>query len=62
MCLTDGEIYIGAVFNAPKFFDLENYYVVRITAQYYDRTKPMYFFLHLEQLKQCKLYPNLIEN
>lgn len=41
MCLTDGEIYIGATFNAPKFFDLENYNVVKVTAQYFDRTKPM---------------------
>lgn len=41
MCLTDGEIYIGASYNAPKFFDIENFNIVRITGQYFDRMRPM---------------------
>lgn len=41
MCLTDGEIYIGAMYTPPKFFDLENFNIVRITGQYFDRMKPM---------------------
>jgi hypothetical protein len=41
MCLTDGQIYIGASFTPSKFLDFENFNVVKITAQYYDRMKPM---------------------
>jgi hypothetical protein len=48
MCLTDGEVYIGAKYNAPKFFDLENYNIVRVTAQFFDKTQPMYNFIYLE--------------
>ena len=47
MCLTDGEIYIGATYNPPKFFDLDNFNIVKITGQYFDRMKPMYALFNL---------------
>lgn len=47
MCLTDGQIYIGASFIPPKFLDLENFNIVKVTAQYYDRMKPMYILFFI---------------
>ena len=51
MCLTDGQIYIGASFIPPKFLDLENFNIVKITAQYYDRMKPMYILFKVRTIK-----------
>ena len=56
MCLTDGEIYIGATYNPPKFFDLDNFNIVKITGQYFDRMKPMYALFNIEISKTSKSY------
>ena len=41
-CITDGNIYIGARYHYTLETELENYYLIQITATFTDRLHPMY--------------------
>lgn len=56
MCLTDGNVYIGAFYDGPDANELKNYALVRITAKFEDRFHPMYLSLiqHNPQSRHCR--------
>ena len=33
-CLTDGEVYIGARYRSEEDIDLDNYYLIQVTARF----------------------------
>lgn len=41
MCLTDGKIYIGAKYTSPDFPEVQDYWLVQITAKFVSQTQPM---------------------
>jgi hypothetical protein len=45
-CVTDGEVYIGARYECTEDIELDNYYLVQVTAKFEDRMHPMYSALH----------------
>jgi hypothetical protein len=45
-CVTDGEVYIGARYECSEDIELDNYYLVQVTAKFEDRMHPMYSALH----------------
>jgi hypothetical protein len=47
-CVTDGEVYIGARYDCPEDIELDNYYLVQLTAHFQDRAHPMYGSLYPE--------------
>ena len=54
-CLTDGEIYVGARYECSEEVDLDNYYLVQITAKFEDRLHPMLICQYAVLFKVWKL-------
>lgn len=57
MCLTDGRVYIGAKYNSPEYPEVQDYWLLEITAKFTSQTQPMYLSPKQESSKQCRLLP-----
>ena len=62
MCLTDGKVYIGAKYNNADYPEVQDYWLLEITAKFNGQNQPMYFLIYPAQLKLCKWCRRTLEN
>lgn len=62
MCLTDGRVYIGAKYNGSDCPDIEDYWLVEITAKFNGQTQPMYILPYLALLKHYEFVLRILGN
>ena len=41
MCLTDGRVYIGAKYNSSDYPEVQDYWLLEVTAKFTSQTQPM---------------------
>jgi hypothetical protein len=41
MCLTDGKVYIGAKYNGSDYPEIEDYWLLEVTAKFLGQNQPM---------------------
>ena len=62
MCLTDGKVYIGAKYNNADYPEVQDYWLLEITAKFNGQNQPMYFLFYSAPLKLCRWFPHTLEN
>lgn len=49
LCLTDGKVYIGARYNSDEFPEVQDYWILKISAKFTGQNQPLYIFLYLQK-------------
>lgn len=57
MCLTDGRVYIGAKYNNGDCPEVQDYWLVEITAKFNGQNQPMYVSSYSAPSILCRLSP-----
>jgi hypothetical protein len=60
MCLTDGKVYIGAKYTSNDYPEVQDYWLVEITAKFISQTQPMFiinYFRIIKSIQVVNTYP-----